>query len=197
MALNAARWRLNGRLQEAASNHPPMRVGETGMPVRLLQQALIDLGFPLPRSTRRYNTVDGIYGAEVRDKIKAYQSARGISSDGVAGRDTLNQMDIDVSALPDPPPLPPLPGASHSSSTVDYSVPGTILPVRQDSGKRCWAAMYAAMLQWRRQQSMTTRAAVVTLGEPYTTFYDTDTALHRSEQRPCVTRRPDGASAAL
>jgi peptidoglycan hydrolase-like protein with peptidoglycan-binding domain len=52
MALKSARFKSDARLQRAAENNPPINRGESGQAVRIIQQALIDLGFPLPISTR-------------------------------------------------------------------------------------------------------------------------------------------------
>jgi peptidoglycan hydrolase-like protein with peptidoglycan-binding domain len=107
MALRSPRFASNERLQRAASNSPPLRHGEVGEAVRLLQQALIDLGFPLPISVRRYGSPDGIYGDETAGRVREFQRKNGLTADGVAGHDTLGKLDA---LLPNPaPPLPPLP----------------------------------------------------------------------------------------
>jgi peptidoglycan hydrolase-like protein with peptidoglycan-binding domain len=109
MALRSPRFVDNPRLQRASENNPPLRSGETGEAVRLVQQALIDLGFPMPISIRRYGSPDGIYGNETAGRVREFQTKHGLSPDGVAGRQTLGKLDA---LLPNPaPPLPPLPAA--------------------------------------------------------------------------------------
>jgi hypothetical protein len=84
-----------------------MRCGEIDEAVRILQQALIDLGFPMPISVRRTGSPDGIYGSETVATVRAFQRKHTLSPDGVVGHDTLAQLD---SLFPEPaPPLPPQP----------------------------------------------------------------------------------------
>lgn len=110
MALKSPRFVNNARLQRAADNSPAMHASENGEAVRLVQQALIDLGFPMPISTRRYGSPDGIYGDETVKQIRAFQAKQTLSPDGATGRQTLTKMD---KLLPNAaPPLPPLPAAN-------------------------------------------------------------------------------------
>src|SRR5262245_45887049 len=107
MALRSPRFAKNERLQKAANNSPPLRAGETGEAVRLLQQALIDLGSPMPISVQRFGSPDGIYGDETATRVREFQRKNRLSVDGIAGHDTLGKLDA---LLPNPaPPLPPLP----------------------------------------------------------------------------------------
>jgi len=106
----------NGRLAEAARNDPPMKQGEVGHAVRLLQRALIDLKYPMPGSMQdsadgRSKTPDGIYGGETRRKIWKFQVDEDLDKDGQAGEQTVSRMDellvarkIHFAGLP---PLPP------------------------------------------------------------------------------------------
>ena len=101
----------NGRLAEAAKNDPPMKQGEVGKPVRLLQRALIDLGYPLPKTVKKFGTPDGMYGDETRRRIWRLQDDEELGRDGQAGEETIGRMDemlvergIAFSGLP---PLPP------------------------------------------------------------------------------------------
>lgn len=108
MPLTSPRFKDDPQLQKASVNSPPLRSGDTGQGVRLLQQALIDLGFDMPISTQRYGSPDGIYGAETSATVKKFQQQQNLLADGVAGRNTLARLD---ELLPGPAkPLPPLPG---------------------------------------------------------------------------------------
>lgn len=112
MALRSPRFAGNQRLQRASNNSPALCRGETGEAVRILQQALIDLGFPLPVSTRRLGTPDGIFGEETQRQLRAFQRREHLSLDGKAGHDTLGRLDT---LLPNAgPPLPPLPGVAYT-----------------------------------------------------------------------------------
>lgn len=107
MALTSPRFAGNARLENAARNRPPLRRGDTGQPVRLIQQALIDLGYPLPISTRKYNSPDGVYGGETKTKVRAFQRRVHLNPDGEVGRNTMARLDA---LLPGAgAPLVPLP----------------------------------------------------------------------------------------
>lgn len=91
--LQSERFRHDQRLQAAANNRPPMRFGERGEAVKKLQQALLDLKFPMPISTRRQGVPDGIYGRETAATVRKFQAKYGLKIDGVAGQHTLTRLD--------------------------------------------------------------------------------------------------------
>lgn len=112
MPLKSPRFQPNQRLQRAAENSPPINVGEKGEAVRLVQQALIDLGFPMPLSTRRFGSPDGVYGQETIKQAKAFQIKFHLSPDGGTGRQTMGKLD---ELLPSAGvPLPPLPATGFT-----------------------------------------------------------------------------------
>jgi peptidoglycan hydrolase-like protein with peptidoglycan-binding domain len=77
-------------MQKASDNNPPLRAGETSEAVRILQMALVDLGFSMPITTKASTTLpDGIFGAETTRTVQLFQQANGLTSDGIAGRETL------------------------------------------------------------------------------------------------------------
>jgi len=80
-------------LRKVAANQATLRHGDRGRAVHIVQQALIDLGYPLPRSTGsvRYSP-DGSFGDETEAKLKAFQAANRLRDDGVLGRDTLQAL---------------------------------------------------------------------------------------------------------
>jgi len=112
MALKSPRFSTNPRLQRASENNPALARGERGDAVRLLQQALIDTGFPMPLSTRRFGSPDGIYGQETVTQVRAFQAKHGLSVDGSAGRQTLGKLDALLPGAA--PPLPPLPASGFT-----------------------------------------------------------------------------------
>jgi peptidoglycan hydrolase-like protein with peptidoglycan-binding domain len=67
-----------------------IRKGDKGLVIKKLQQALVDLGFPLPKFG-----VDGIFGDETESAVKNYQRARGLSQDGIVGPITIAAIDSD------------------------------------------------------------------------------------------------------
>ncbi len=104
VVLRSDRFRNDSRLQAAANNRPPIRQGERGRAVQTLQQALIDLSFPMPISTRRYGTPDGIYGAETAATVRRFQLKYGLTVDGVVGRNTMSRLDQLFQRRPKRPP---------------------------------------------------------------------------------------------
>jgi peptidoglycan hydrolase-like protein with peptidoglycan-binding domain len=92
MALSSPRFKRDPNLRLAANNQPSLKVGARGEAVKILQQALIDLGFAMPRSNTG-GFPDGIYGSETEATVKAFQRANALSADGIAGRDTLLRLD--------------------------------------------------------------------------------------------------------
>lgn len=112
MRLTSPRFNWNARLQMAADNNPLMRSGEKGLAVRHIQQALIDLGHPMPKSTAEHGSPDGIYGGETRDKLKEFQRKQkktqpDFGVDGVVGQQTMGAFD---KLLRTPKTLPPISG---------------------------------------------------------------------------------------
>lgn len=94
MALTSARFAGNVRLQRASENSPVMRQGETGDAVVLIQDALIDLGYPMPLSTRNGEALpDGIFGQETKKRVAEFQRDEHLMQDGVPGRNTLHVLD--------------------------------------------------------------------------------------------------------
>lgn len=187
MPLTAPRFKNNARLQKAAENNPYMMFPETGEAVRLLQQALIDSGYPMPISTSKYGSPDGVFGNETKIVLAKYQKSRGLNPDGICGKKTLAQLDSELQGPA--PALPPLPPSGHSSSGyVSYVVPGLFAPVRQPSGMSCWAAMYTMMLSWKDQMSYGIQDAVANLGDPYPKILKDDTGLPITENRRLAER---------
>jgi peptidoglycan hydrolase-like protein with peptidoglycan-binding domain len=126
MALRAPRFAKNERLQQASRNSPPLGSGAKDEAVRLVQQALIDLGFPMPISTRRYGSPDGLYGNETTTRVQEFQKQQHLSVDGVVGRDTMAKLD---ELLPGPAnPLPPLPAAGKYAHKVRLHLRSINLP---------------------------------------------------------------------
>jgi hypothetical protein len=99
MALTSPRFAGNARLQAASNNSPAMHKNEAEHDaVRILQKALVDLGFPLPLSTRRDGTLDGIYGDEVFIAVQKFQIKFGLlgkngQPDGIVGKQTMSKLD--------------------------------------------------------------------------------------------------------
>jgi hypothetical protein len=110
MSYKAVRFRANDRLIGAGLNAPAMRKGEAGKAVRLVQQALIDLGYALPESTKKHGSPDGIFGKETKQALLKFQNDKGLASkDGVVGEQTMTKLD-DLLFKQPWTPLPPIGG---------------------------------------------------------------------------------------
>jgi Putative peptidoglycan binding domain len=83
----------NARFVLARRGVRPLRRGDAGTHVQLLQGALIDLGFKMPRSVRANGFPDAIFGAETESSVKAFQGKHYLVGDGLAGAKTLAKLD--------------------------------------------------------------------------------------------------------
>jgi peptidoglycan hydrolase-like protein with peptidoglycan-binding domain len=94
MALQSEHFRSNDRVQSAAINSPAMAIGEQGKGVKLLQEALIETGIPMPRSTHGGKApADGIFGPETKSAVTQCQTRFGLTVDGIAGKQTFSALD--------------------------------------------------------------------------------------------------------
>ncbi|MBX7229583.1 MAG: peptidoglycan-binding protein [Burkholderiaceae bacterium] len=100
MALSSTRFKFNPRLVLAAEDNPPLQFGEKGEAVRLIQEALIGIGYWMPKSTDKYFNVDGKYGLETVKTIKNFQRGAGLSDDGRVGRETLKELEAQIWQMP-------------------------------------------------------------------------------------------------
>jgi peptidoglycan hydrolase-like protein with peptidoglycan-binding domain len=100
MPVQSPRFLQNTRIKEASENKPPLKQGERGEAVVILQLALIDLGNPMPKSTRNGQGMpDGIFGPETFQLVGDFQRANGLAADGVVGHDTLAELDRQIIEL--------------------------------------------------------------------------------------------------
>jgi peptidoglycan hydrolase-like protein with peptidoglycan-binding domain len=121
MDLKSPRFAGNQRLQNTYDNSPVMKKGEKGDAVKLLQQALIDQGFPMPISTGGgTQPPDGIFGNETFATVQKFQNQHGLGVDGIVGRQTLGKLD-ELNAVPQPQP------PTQVTSTIEPQPDGQIL----------------------------------------------------------------------
>jgi murein L,D-transpeptidase YcbB/YkuD len=90
--LNSRRLGKIPALQMAASNNPPLMVGQTNDGVAAIQNLLRDLGFDFPVSFRN-GKADGVFGSETKSSVEAFQRNSSLKPDGIAGRMTLTKLD--------------------------------------------------------------------------------------------------------
>lgn len=69
-----------GTAPEPDSQHPTLRRGDTGEAVREVQQRLADMGYDLGKWG-----VDGDFGAATESAVRKFQTARGLTADGIVG----------------------------------------------------------------------------------------------------------------
>ncbi|SNS40535.1 LysM domain-containing protein [Anaerovirgula multivorans] len=78
---------------------PTLRRTSRGESVRRLQGLLRDAGFdPGP--------IDGIFGARTEAAVRAFQTSRGLTVDGIVGVRTWTALGVDCGVTPPPPPCP-------------------------------------------------------------------------------------------
>jgi hypothetical protein len=125
-------------LMAAANNRPPIGHGARGGAIRLIQGALLGLGFQLPRSTRRSSSPDGHFGKETAQAVIDYQKSRKLKkTDAIIGRETMAALDRDMVASSKPmPPAPPIPAASPMDA--EYMLGALDPQVRLDAGAGAW-----------------------------------------------------------
>jgi peptidoglycan hydrolase-like protein with peptidoglycan-binding domain len=95
MALTSPRFKSSTTLHRVESGATLLKNGSSGRAVHLVQFALLDLGFTMPRSTgNAASSPDGIYGDETTQVVKLFQKGvPGLSQDGVVGQKTIRALD--------------------------------------------------------------------------------------------------------
>src|SRR4051812_154100 len=94
MALTSPRFFNDMRLQAASENRPPLFPGSRGEAVATVQQALLDLGYVMPKSVKADGTTDGIFGTETVQTVRQFESDEGLKRDqGAIGREVMGRLD--------------------------------------------------------------------------------------------------------
>ena len=93
-------WRLSGYedLTKAYHNEKYLMVGSSGDGVVAFQHALLDAGYVMPHTFKR-GIPSGKYDVDTRAAVVRFQHDRKIGIDGVAGHDTLQELDA-IAAAP-------------------------------------------------------------------------------------------------
>lgn len=175
MPLTSPRFAKIKQCQDAAKNSPSMKFWSKGQGVAAVQQALIDLDFSMPLSTKRFGVPDGIYGNETTAVVKRFQKKQDITSDGVVGATTMTTLDS----------LLPLPHSAASG--LPFTVPGFRVLLAQPTSLVCWATVHAMMRSWKFQASFGIREAAGAVDEKYGVRVDNNQALPSSEFGPFIT----------
>jgi peptidoglycan hydrolase-like protein with peptidoglycan-binding domain len=135
-ALRYSPFAACAQLVAATRSNSALRVGCYGPGVRLVQGALLDLGYALSRSTRK-GAPDGIFGHETDRAVRAYQGAVILKADGIVGVDTIIALDWDMVKKSKPLPLSPPPIVT-SPSSPDYMLGSTVPAIPADAGAGPW-----------------------------------------------------------
>jgi hypothetical protein len=104
--LTSAKYAGEERLEKAFDNSPAMHVGESGKPVRLVQEGLVADGFAMPKSTKKDGSMDGKFGGETHSVLTQFQTKHKLGfKDGAVGRQTMGKLDeLAQSSAPDNKP---------------------------------------------------------------------------------------------
>ena len=120
----------------ASRNAPPLRWGAKGTAVGLLPAGLVQLGFPLPKSTKAKGVLDATFGDETRAVLIKFQEKNKLTPDGVAGKASIEAMDGQLAASSKPPPFHPPPPPSPVTS--EYELGRGDPPRGHDAGSGRW-----------------------------------------------------------
>ena len=116
------RFANNTVLEACLDGEQTLRYGRTGRPVSLMQQALVDAGFPLP-----VYGVDGIFEAETQGALQNFQRASSIPVTGILDVASMSSLDALYSygapILPTGSPANVVP--TITSSTINFAPDGT------------------------------------------------------------------------
>ena len=107
-----------------------LKNGSRGSAVSDLQTKLNKLGFDCGK-------VDGIFGAKTEAAVRAFQTANGLTVDGMAGEKTLSALDKSVSEKPEP--VTDDPAVPVSEETV------TITKAQYEAMKTAYSALKVAL----------------------------------------------------
>ena len=101
-----------------SGNYETMRPGARGARVKVLQNALNQLGYSV-------GSVDGVYGSGTQRAVTSFQKAQKLTADGIAGRATLTRIEA-------------LLAGSSSGSTGDTGNSGTTAPDTTPDQNATW-----------------------------------------------------------
>ena len=125
--LKSSRFASNARLRNAAANTPPLMHGESGPAVAIVQQAFIDLGLAMARSTKKLGRPDGIFGGETESRVWHPGKDRARTR---RHRRPQHDGELDELLPTAGPPAKPLPdpGPSHKINVHMRSIDNPVVP---------------------------------------------------------------------
>lgn len=95
MALTSPRFKDENELKKVDFGQVVLTKGSKGRHVHLVQMALIELGFPMPKSTTSQTfSPDGDFGNETAEVVRKFQTSSGVlTADGIIGPKTMREID--------------------------------------------------------------------------------------------------------
>lgn len=102
-----------------ASIAGPLMLGSRGKSVETLQALMAQALAPAPALAK-----DGVFGVKTDSAVRAFQSRKGLLSDGIVGPNTASALGASFVAQPQPAPTPNRPGTSPPAAT---SVPAVAM----------------------------------------------------------------------
>lgn len=84
------RFSGNATLRNVLNGRATLKRSSTGEAVTIVQTALLDLGESMPSGA------DGDFGTQTHNAVVHYQNTRGLSPDGIIGRNTMSRLDLDI-----------------------------------------------------------------------------------------------------
>lgn len=143
-----SQWFQHPKFHEVAAGKSILKIGEQGEPVRTLQKALIQLGHPMPISTQKNGSPDGIFGSETDKCVRDFQKKAlpDEKPDGKVGPKTLGALDVRLVSKPAPKGsaivwgeapagIPGRPREADLGVTLGWHT-----AVKQHHDMACWAA---------------------------------------------------------
>ncbi|SHN27356.1 DUF4157 domain-containing protein [Mucilaginibacter sp. OK098] len=82
------RFDQNDSLVLVSAGKRTLQIGSSGRAVSIIQQALVDAGFLLPKFG-----IDGSFGSEMADAIKKFQSSQSLTETGILDKKTFDALD--------------------------------------------------------------------------------------------------------
>jgi len=76
---------VGGSVMKSDITLPTMRSGDKGANVKALQTALVNIGYKI-------DPINGVYGPKTTSAVTMYQASQGLTSDGVAGENTIKAL---------------------------------------------------------------------------------------------------------
>ncbi len=176
MSLRSLRFKGITQLENAQLNAPAMSRGTVGDGVRAIQQALLDLKYPMANSFASYGAPDGVYGGETKSSLIKFQGDNGLVPDGKAGKNTIGKFDEIFEPEHIPPPIPPI-------KNIEYRVPGKIRLTNQrewwGGASLCWAAALTMMFEWRDRKEHNTRDLLDGIGWRFRVMFESNQMIQK------------------